>query len=120
MSDRRHAEAAGRRAEWVALLYLRIKGYRLIERRFRCPQGEIDLIVRRGRVLAFVEVKYRREEAAAAEAIAAQQQARIARAASVFLQVRSTMGDLTPRFDAMLMVPGRWPRHIINAFQADW
>jgi putative endonuclease len=57
--SRRSREAAGRRAEWLAALWLLLKGYRLLARRVRTPGGEIDLIMRRGDALVFVEVKAR-------------------------------------------------------------
>lgn len=118
MSDaRRRAEAAGRRAERLALFALRLKGYRLIAVRFACPQGEIDLIMRRGRTVAFIEVKARAALDAAAYAIDARQQARIAAAAAVFLQRNPALGALDARFDAVLVAPGRWPRHMANAWQ---
>ena len=68
-ADRRLAERRGRRAETLAAWYLRLKGYRILARRYRTPVGEIDLIVRRGRLVAFVEVKRRPTEAEAAEAV---------------------------------------------------
>ena len=66
---RRKAERRGRRAELIAAWYLRLKLYRVLARRYRTPVGEIDLIVRRGRTIVFVEVKHRPSEAEALEAV---------------------------------------------------
>lgn len=114
---RQAAERRGQAAEAKALWWLRLKGYRLIARRFRCPAGEIDLIVRRGRVLAFVEVKAREETAAAAESILPRQQQRILRAAEAFLQRRPELAALDQRFDAVFVSPGRRPRHQPDAWR---
>ena len=57
--QRQTAERAGRRAEIAAWLYYSIKGYYCLGRRVRTPFGEIDLVMKRGRRLAFVEVKFR-------------------------------------------------------------
>lgn len=114
---RRRAERAGQQGETLALWWLRLRGWRLVARGFRAPVGEIDLVVRRGRVLALVEVKRRDTLAAAAEAIRRQQQARIARAAEAFLQRRPDLASLTLRFDAVLLAPGHRPRHIIGAWE---
>lgn len=114
---RRSAEKAGRRGEGLALWWLRLKGWRLVARDFRAPVGEIDLVVRRGTVLALVEVKRRATLAAAAEAIRRQQQLRIARAAEAFLKRRPDLARLTLRFDAVLLAPGRRPRHIMGAWE---
>ena len=67
---RRAAERGGRRAEFIAAWFLRLKLYRVIARRYRTPVGEIDLIVRRGRTIAFVEVKQRPSEGEGLEAVA--------------------------------------------------
>ena len=61
---RRTAYLFGQKAETLAALWLRLKGYRILARRFRAPPGEIDLVARRGRVLALVEVKARADLAA--------------------------------------------------------
>jgi len=113
---RRRAERAGRRAETLALWWLRLKGWRLVARDFRTPVGEIDLVVRRGRLLALVEVKRRDSLAAAAESIRPEQQGRIARAAEAFLRRRPDLADCALRFDAVLLAPGRRPRHIMAAW----
>ena len=57
-NDRRRSEQRGRRAEIIVAWRYRFAGYRLIRHRYRCQAGEIDLIMRRGRHLVFIEVKY--------------------------------------------------------------
>jgi putative endonuclease len=114
---RQAAERRGRRAEAVALLYLRLKGYRLLSRRYRTPVGEIDLIMRRGRTIAFIEVKQRGEAGAAAEAITATGQRRIAQAASAWL-ARHPAAEYELRFDAVLISSRSWPIHLPGAFTA--
>jgi len=81
ISRRRNAEQRGQRAEVLAGIYLQLKGYRILERQFRSKAGEIDLIARRGRRIAFVERKARATQEQAAWAVTPRQQARIARAA---------------------------------------
>ena len=115
---KRAAERRGRLAELAAVLLLTLKGYRVLARRVRTPVGEIDLIARRGRVLAFVEVKARDAERAAAEAVTLGQRRRIARAAAWWLARRSAFGDHVLRFDAVLVAPRRLPRHVTGAFEA--
>ena len=86
---RRRAWRFGRRAESLAAWWLRLKGYRILAREFRVPVGEIDLIARRGTILAFVEVKARKTAEAAPDALQPRQQRRIARAAGAFLRWRA-------------------------------
>jgi putative endonuclease len=115
---RQLAERHGRRAETLAAWYLRCKGYRILARRYKTPVGEIDLIARRGRVVAFVEVKRRPTLAEAAEAVSAFGQARIARAAALWLAAHPAAAGLDCRFDLIVSVPRRLPRHIPGAFDA--
>ncbi len=116
---RRDAEARGRRAETLAAWFLRLKGYRVLARRYRTPAGEIDLIVRRGRTVAFVEVKERAEKAAAMEAVTPAGRGRIARAAALWLSRHPAAAGLDMRFDVVLACPGRLPRHIPAVFDSD-
>lgn len=88
-------------------------------RDWRCPSGEIDILARRGKVLAVIEVKSRDEFDAAAAALMPRQRRRIARAAEAFLLSRPDLGRLDPRFDVMLVAPRRLPRHWPGAWQAD-
>jgi putative endonuclease len=108
----------GHAAETICLWHLRLRGYRILARRFRVAAGEIDLIARRGGVLAAIEVKARATPAAAGEAVSSQQRRRVARALEHFLATRPDLATLTFRFDVMVVVPGRWPRHIVAAWQA--
>jgi len=119
--ERRAAFRLGLSAESRAAALLMLKGYRVVARRFRGPIGEIDIVARRGRHLVFVEVKARDSHDDAAEAITPEQQRRIVAAAQAWL-VRYP-ADLARdiRFDAILVAPRRWPRHISAAFDAsDW
>ena len=117
MTGRRAAYRYGRRGESIAAWWLRLKGYRILARGFRVPVGEVDIIARRGSVLAFVEVKARAGMEAAAEALRPRQQIRIVRAAQAFQAARPGLADLQPRFDAVLIVPGRLPRHLPDAWR---
>lgn len=113
--NRRRAEQGGRRAETIAAWWLRLKGWRILGRRVRTPVGEIDLVARRGRTLAFVEVKARAGEAAAAIALDEFRLRRVARAAEALAARYGRPGD-TIRIDAMFVLPGRLPRHLANVW----
>jgi putative endonuclease len=116
---RQRAQRRGRVAEWLCLWHLRLRGWRIVARGWRCPSGEIDILARRGKVLAVVEVKSRGEIATAASALAPRQRRRIARAAEAFLLSRPDLAGLDLRFDVMLVAPLRLPRHWPAAWRAD-
>ena len=112
-------EKAGRRAENLACLYLRLKGYRILERRFKVRQGEVDIIARKGNVIAMIEVKQRASEAAAENSVSFENQSRLMDAAEVYINRQRSLQntDFELRYD-FLYVIGRWKiRHITNAFQ---
>jgi putative endonuclease len=118
---RKSAEDRGRAAETVAAWFLRLKGYRILERRYRTKVGEIDLIARRGRALVFVEVKYRPSADAGLAAISPDSRARIRRAAELYLQGHPGYHGFDMRFDAVTVVGilsqrVLWPAHLENAF----
>jgi putative endonuclease len=119
MLARRRAQRRGRLAEWVCLWHLRLRGWHILARGWRCPTGEIDILARRGTVLAVIEVKSRSELAAAASALAPRQRRRIARAAEAFLTQRSDLAGLDLRFDVMLVAPLHLPRHWRGAWRID-
>jgi putative endonuclease len=113
---RQRAERGGRRAETLAAWWLRLKGWRILAVRARTPVGEVDLIARRGRTLAFVEVKARATDDDARLALDDYRLRRVARAAEA-LAARYARPDDTIRIDAIFIVPGRWPRHIENIWR---
>ncbi|MFM8748431.1 MAG: YraN family protein [Aestuariivirga sp.] len=117
-NDRRKSEEAGRTAELIALWYLRLKGWRLIAHRYKSPVGEVDLVMRRGKVTAFIEVKARESLDGAVEAVSPRQARRIAAAARHFMAARNQR-DQACRFDIVAVSPYHWPRHIENAFEGD-
>jgi len=114
---RRLAYGRGRRAETIAAWWLRLKGYRILAHGFRVPVGEIDLVARRGRTLALVEVKARADLQTAQGAIGPRQRRRIERAAASFLQRHPTLARCDVRFDVVLLAPGRRPRHLPDAWR---
>jgi putative endonuclease len=113
--DRRIAEAAGRRAERLAGWWLRLKGWCILDRRVRTPAGEVDLVARRGNLVAFVEVKLRKTVAELDFAIDERRLARVAAAAEVLMPRYAGPGD-DIRVDVILIAPGARPRHIENAW----
>lgn len=116
VEERRRAHRAGHWAERLALMLLVAKGYRILARRYAAHGGEIDLIARRGRVIAFVEVKNRVSIDAAQEAIGAVKISRFGRAADAWLMRNGWATDHVLRADAILITPRRWPKHVENAF----
>jgi putative endonuclease len=112
--ERRARETRGRRAEWIAALALRLRGYRIIAKRERTPLGEIDLIALRGQRIAFVEVKRRVTLEAAEAAVTATQRTRIRRAASLWLARNARYQSYEQGFDLVFLIGRRWPRHIEN------
>ena len=116
---RRRAHLFGLRAESIAALLLRLKGYRLLDRRFAAAGGEIDLVARRGATIAFVEVKARDDLDAAMEAITEAKRRRIGRAARIWLARNPWAAALNLRGDAVFVAPGRLPRHLAAAYRLE-
>jgi putative endonuclease len=113
------ARTSGRVAEWRAALLLMLKGYRILGFRLRTPQGEIDLLALRGKTLAVVEVKRRKDIAAALDCVSYEQRERLRRAGRAIAQRRKGLKDSLVRLDLIAMAPGRWPRHIADAWKTD-
>ena len=113
---RQRAEQGGRRAETIAAWWLRLKGWAILARRVKLRVGEVDLIARRGRVLAFVEVKARANVDEAALALDDYRLRRVAAAAEALAHRYARDGD-DLRIDAIFVVPGRLPRHVQNVWR---
>lgn len=117
-NKRQIAERAGLRGEALAALLLQLKFYRIRERRYKTPVGEIDLIAERNGTIVFIEVKTRAHRAGEAEALEAVNTARLARAAQYWLASNPREADKFCRFDVIFLAPNSWPRHLINAFES--
>ena len=109
------AEGRGRGGETIAAWWLRLHGWRILDRRRRSHVGEIDLIARRGRTLCFVEVKTRASDPEADLAIDHARLRRVAAAAEALAPRYARDGD-DIRIDVIIIVPGRWPRHLVNVW----
>jgi putative endonuclease len=119
MNRRRQAERRGHWAESVALWFLRGKGYRLLARRFKCPAGEVDLVMRKGDATVFVEVKARHTADAAVLAVTPWQAKRISAAAAGWVSRDPEAARGACRFDIVAISSNFWPTHIENAFSGD-
>jgi putative endonuclease len=115
----RDAYQRGHGAEKRAVWWLRLKGYRVLAINWRSVAGEIDLIARRGGVLAFIEVKQRVDADTAALSLAPQQRARLARAAGLFVAQRPGLAGLTLRFDLMAFGRLGRPVHMKDAWRPE-
>jgi putative endonuclease len=114
--ERQIAFRTGLSAESRAAAFLIVKGFRILARRWRSPVGEIDIIARRRDLLVFVEVKARATLDDAAWSVTPRQRLRIAAAAEAWLARHQDARIRDIRFDAILVAPGRIPRHITAAF----
>lgn len=115
LTHRQKTFERGNWAEKLAIALLTMKGYSVLARRFRTRFAEIDLIVKRGRTIVFVEVKQRATRREGLESVRRAQQMRIAEAANVFLSTRNFVNPEL-RFDAIIIVPRRLPLHLENAW----
>lgn len=114
---RTSAYRRGHRGEWFAAVALMLKGYRIVARRYRTKLGEIDLIARRGDLVAIVEVKARPSLAEAMDAIGRESAHRIEAAADLWLVRQRDYARLSMRFDMVAVMPWRWPAHIEDVFR---
>jgi putative endonuclease len=114
--NRAAAEARGRRAERRAAWWLRLHGWRIVGERLRVSAGEVDLVARRGRTLAFVEVKWRERPEDLDLAIDERRLRRVA-AAAAMLAPRLARPTDDIRIDVMLLAPKRLPRHLVHVWQ---
>jgi putative endonuclease len=115
--ERQIAFGLGISAESRAAARLIAHGYRILARRWKSPLGEIDIIAARRRTLIFVEVKARATLDDAAFAVTDRQKRRIAAAAEIWLARNPMPAIRDMRFDAILVAPGKLPRHIAGAFE---
>ncbi|MBO6758024.1 MAG: YraN family protein [Roseibium sp.] len=107
--------SAEARAAWA----LRLTGWQILKQRYKTKAGEIDLIAKKRKTVAFIEVKARRTRDAALDAVTPASRRRIVKAAKIFVAEHPKAGFYTLRFDVMIVRPLAWPERVENAFQAD-
>jgi putative endonuclease len=113
----RRSGVTGLRYEWLAILWLSAKGYRLLARRFGGKGGEIDLIMKRGRTVAFVEVKARGRIDDALTAITPEKRRLVEARIRQWLSRNAWAMDHHLRADAVFLAPWRQPRHVPAVFE---
>ncbi len=114
---RQHAERRGRRAELLASLWLRLKGYRILEMRYRCVFGEVDIVARRGGTLVIVEVKQRNNLQNAHDALHGVSIKRIEAAGSYYQEQHENLHELCVRLDAVFILPRMRILHLKDAWR---
>ncbi|MBL4892782.1 MAG: YraN family protein [Rhizobiaceae bacterium] len=103
-------------AEFLAAWFLRFKGYRILHMRYKTGSGEIDIIARKRKLIAFVEVKARAHVQSAVDAVSYSSQRRISNAADIWLSRQRDANELSLRFDIIAIAPWKMPVHLKDAF----
>lgn len=98
-------------------MLLRLKGYKILDLRARTPRGEIDIVACKRRIICFIEVKARKRNTYAAEAVTPHNWARIAEAAAIWMQHHPHYTDYGWRYDLIAMGKRQWPLHIQDAWR---
>ena len=114
--DRRKAFIRGHLSEYYAAIYLLLKGYRIKAMRFRTKSGEIDIVARKGDLVAFVEVKARRITGDAIFAVDPSSQRRIRNASLAWIARQPDAALITYRYDIIAVTPWSRPRHFQDSF----
>lgn len=111
-ASRRNSERRGRFAEHIAAAYMRLRGHRILDRRFKAATGEIDLVTRKGRRIAFIEVKARADMAACEASITPKLRSRVRRAADVWMARHEALQNFNVGFDIIFIRPRKWPVYL--------
>ncbi len=113
-NQKKKAYRKGQWSEKLSAFFLTLKGYEILESRYKTPVGEIDLIAKKHNTLVAVEVKHRKTFEIAAYSISPTQRKRIEQALLFYLRGLQTPLDF--RFDVILISPWKWPYHIKGAW----
>ncbi len=111
----------GYKGEDMVSIYMAKEGYRILDRNYRCPMGELDIVAVRGRVLAFVEVKTRSriDYGLPCQSVSAGKRRKLRLCALYYLKLHSSLCALQPRMDIaelLVMPSGIYLRYLENAF----
>jgi len=103
-------------SEYAAMIFLRFKGYMILERRYRNALGEIDIVVKKGNVIAFVEVKTVKEKNKFFPVVSNKQINRISRSSLLYLKRSARYNTYEIRFDLITVANLVWVKHYKNVF----
>ena len=117
LSRQRSSYQIGMVAEYLCILRLWLTGWRILAWRYKQPMGEVDIIARRGEVIAFIEVKARESRQKALEAVSMTQKKRIEKSASHWLSRNLKYAGFCPRFDIMWVTKWPWPQREAHAWE---
>lgn len=109
------AARRGKSAEDIAALYLTLKGYRVLARRYKTRAGEIDIIARRAKRIVFVEVKQRPSFSLCEQAVSPETRSRVRHAADLWMARNETYQGYEQGYDLIFIANWRLPRHLLNA-----
>ncbi len=115
-STRRSAERKGHKGETIAVIWLMLKGYRIVARRYKTKIGEVDIIARKRDVVAMVEVKARNSVGEAMDAVDRTTMRRIEAAGDIWLAKQRDFARLSVRYDLVAILPRKWPVHVKRLF----
>ena len=110
------AEKRGHRSEWLAAWALRLKGWRIVAKRFKTKTGEVDLIARKRDLIIMVEVKARASLIEAMDSVTPTAQRRIEAAGDIWLARQPDFSRLSVRYDLVAVMPRKWPVHVERLF----
>lgn len=116
VTNKKKAYRKGFIAEYIAALFLLLKGYRICELRYKTKLGEIDIIAKKGDLAVFVEVKARRTVQGGIDAVSHSSQHRIKNASDLWLAKQKNAHKLSQRYDMIIVTPRRFPTHFLDAF----
>lgn len=117
-SSRLSAERKGRKGETLAVIFLMLKGYRIIARRYKTKLGEVDIIARKRDVVAMIEVKARATLLEAMDAVDHSTMRRIEAAGDVWYSKQRDFARINIRYDLIAILPRKWPVHVERLFDA--
>ena len=109
-----HTKHKGIIGEYIACFVMLLKGYRILEMRYKTFCGEIDLIAKKGNLIVFIEVKSRKSMEQCYDAIREKQIRRIQNASYVFLKKHPQFSGYYSRYDVILVADWKIPKHIQN------
>ncbi|MBM3579597.1 MAG: YraN family protein [Alphaproteobacteria bacterium] len=104
-------------AEKIAMIFLWLKGYKILAWRYKNSCGEIDIIAKKGQVIVLVEVKARRSELLVEEVLRPHQLSRIKRSAELFIAQNPQFQNHDLRFDFIEVGKNLWPKHQKNFWE---